>query len=253
MRDVAKLLALIFAFVAVTPAAQAEPGTLEVTVTFRERIALPSDAQLDVRLLGVSRTDNRAILVASQRFAITGVPKTVAIAYDHEIIIDQMNYVVSAAIWSGDNLIFRTRERHQVLGEADNDDVEILLFMKEDAGEATAPPRSITGIRWTATEVRGVPWTTDDPATLTIDDDMNFSIFGGCNRFRGELTVIDGEIAFPENFAGTLMACPNDVEAQERTFLEALGQVSGYVRYGAGLVMIDASGEVLLHFAEQAD
>ncbi|MFC6637165.1 META domain-containing protein [Sulfitobacter sediminilitoris] len=82
---------------------------------------------------------------------------------------------------------------------------------------------------------------------------MRFSIFGGCNRFIGDLALSEGTIAFPESFAGTLMACPDDVERHERAFLDALARVHSYVRYGTGLVLTDRSGGALLHFVERHD
>lgn len=248
LRVFISLLAAVIAFLTISPAARAEPGTLQVTVTFRERIALPPDAQLDVQLLDVSPSNAGATRISSQRFAMAGVPRTIDLTYDSEIIDERASYAVTAAIWSGETRIFRTPSRHDVFGEANGNRVEILLAMATDQGVAAAPSRTISGILWKVTEVMGAPWETAEPATLNMDDDMNFSIFGGCNRFRGQAVLLGNEIAFPESIAGTLMACPDDVEAQERNFIDALRRVASYVRYGAGLVMIDAGGNALLHF-----
>ncbi|MDU8912863.1 META domain-containing protein [Aestuariicoccus sp. MJ-SS9] len=87
-------------------------------------------------------------------------------------------------------------------------------------------------------------------ATAVIDDAMNGSAFGGCNRFRGQVQPSGLGLAFPENMAGTMMARPDEIEAQERRFLDALAQVSDYVRYGAGIVMEDFDGRAVLHFFE---
>jgi putative lipoprotein len=126
-----------------------------------------------------------------------------------------------------------------------------MLGMVSVDDEVTSPARTISGIQWAVTEVMGAPWENDNPATLIIDDKMNFSIFGGCNRFSGQLILLDGEIAFPQSFAGTLLACSDETEALERGFLNALARVSGYVRYGAGLVMTDLRGNALLHLEER--
>lgn len=83
-----------------------------------------------------------------------------------------------------------------------------------------------------------------------IDGEMNFGIFGGCNRYVGKLAPSGRGLAFPENTAGTIIACPDEIEALERRFLAAIMQVSAYVRYGAGLVMTDADGRAVLHFVE---
>jgi putative lipoprotein len=81
-----------------------------------------------------------------------------------------------------------------------------------------------------------------------LDDERNFALFGGCNRFSGRLAPSGGGLIFPEDFAGTMMACPDPVEAMERQILAALRQVADFVRYGSGLVMMDANGRAVLHF-----
>ncbi|MCT8328958.1 YbaY family lipoprotein [Acidimangrovimonas sediminis] len=239
---------------ATSSSAEADSKSIEITVSYRERIALPPDAQLDVQLLDVSRAEMAAKLLASKRFAIAGVPMAVSLSYDPKIIDKRSRYALVAVIWSGEDLIFRSTQLYRVFDGADMRQVDILLTMwTKDDRIATAIPRSISGILWGVTEVAGKPWSNDDPATLAIDDEMNFSIFGGCNRFTGQLILSKGQISFPGSFAGTLMACPDQAEGLERSFLEALRRVSGYVRYGAGLVMTDVNGNALVHFEERLE
>ncbi len=250
MRNVLYTLFLAVVSAASLSAAGAAANSLEISVSYRERIALPPDAELDVQLIGGSGADTIGQRIASQRFAMTGVPMRVALTYDPQVVDAGADYAVTAAIWSDGRQIFRTASRHDAFGETP---VEIVLVSVDDANGADALTRSIAGVQWAVTEVAGAAWSNDDPATLLVDDQMNFSVFGGCNRFRGQLVFSDGEITVPENFAGTLMACPDEVEALERSFLDALVQASRYVRYGAGLVMTDASGNALLHFVEQPE
>jgi putative lipoprotein len=132
------------------------------------------------------------------------------------------------------------------------DPVEVVLSMVSVDTE-TVSPVSIAGVTWSVTAVAGQRWTNEAPATLTLGEDMTFSIYGGCNRFAGQLRLSDAEIAFPEGFAGTLMACAEETEALERRFLEALRGVSRYARYGDGLVMTDARGQELLHFVARGE
>lgn len=98
-------------------------------------------------------------------------------------------------------------------------------------------------------EVFREAWPNDDPATLVIDVAMNVSAFGRCNRFRVQVQPSGLGLAFPENIAGTIVACPDEIEAQEQRFLDALAQVSDYVRYGAGLVMEDFDGRASCIFS----
>jgi putative lipoprotein len=258
-----RLLCLAFALIATLPMIASSAGAqsetmkaeiMKVTVSYRERIALPPDAELEVQLLDVSRADALSQRIASQRFVMTAVPMTVTLKYDEQIIDPKASYSVVAAIWSGGKQMFRTTSRHDPFPAEGAAGVDIMLTMiSGNEEDMTALPRRISGVQWAVTEVMGEVWGNDDPATLIIDDQMNFSIFGGCNRFSGQLTVWDGKVAFPQNFAGTLMACPDETEALERSFLDALTRVSGYVRYGGGLVMTDPLGNAVLHFEERPE
>jgi putative lipoprotein len=254
MRFFIHALAVFVALAMFTTESKAQSDMLNVTVMYRERIALPPDAELEVQLLDVSRADAGSKRLSSQRYAMTGVPQTVDLQYDSQIIEDMGRYAVVATIWSSDdNQLFRTTSLYSVFEGAGTAQVELVLTMVAGDGVVTAPPRTISGIEWAVTDVAGEKWSNDDPATLVIDDQMNFAMFGGCNRFVGQVFLADGEIAFPENFAGTMMACPGEAEALERTLLETLRKVSGYVRYGTGLVMTDADGNGLLHFKERPE
>lgn len=253
MGAVVSFFILITACVAVTTAAQAQSGSLEVTATYRERIAVPPDAQLYVQLLDVTRADAMAIPIASQRFAMSGVPVTVTLTYDPTIIAGGQSYTVAASLWSGDQQLFRTPRRYLVLDGVSDAAVDVVMSMVEQADDASVPTQMLSGIRWAVTEIEGVAWINDDPATLLVDDALAFSIYGGCNRFTGQIGVSGDQITFPENYAGTLMACPDDAEGQERRFLAALARVARYVRYGAGLVMMDANGVAVLHFEDKPE
>jgi putative lipoprotein len=252
LRYLIRLIGAILAVATTMSAVQAETGELRLSVTYRERIAMPPDAQLEVQLLDVSRDDAAATRIASQRFAMTGVPMAVVLPYDPAVVDDAAVHAVVAEIRSGDRLLFRATQRDPVLAGPEAV-MELVLSMVAEDGAASAPVLSISGVEWAVTEIAGEPWGNDDPATLVVDEDMSFGLFGGCNRFGGTLTLYGSGIAFPQDFAGTLMACPSEVEALERRFLDALRGVSRYVRYGTGLVLTDADGRALLHFAQRPE
>ncbi len=222
-----------------------------MTVTYRERIALPPLAELHLQLLDVSRADAAARPLAFQRYLMTGVPLQVALQYDADLIAPEGVYSLAASIWSGHVRIFQSTERYDPVLGSENATSEMILAAVGEADAASPTSPRTTGVEWAITEVAGEPWSNNDPATLIIDDERNFALFGGCNRFIGELFQIDGEISFPANFAGTMMACPDEVERLERRVLDALPRVSSYVCYLTGLVMMDANGVVIMHFAER--
>lgn len=252
MRPIFRLMLPILAMLVAT-SAMADTAELELNVTYRERIALPPGAQLEVQLINVARADALSTRIASQRFAITGVPMAVVLPYDTQVIDPHGRYSVVADIWDGETRMFRTTSRYSVLDVSGDGPVEMVLTRVEEEGAMPADLLRITGIEWAVTEIAGTPWGNDDPATLSIDAEMNAAIFGGCNRFVGAVMVTGVQIAFPDNLAGTLMACPPEEEELERRFLVALRGVAGYVRYGAGLVLTDAEGRALLHFVERPE
>lgn len=239
---------MVAAITASAPVAQADPGTIEVIVAYRERIALPPDAQLDVTVLDLSRTDAAPTRIASQRVVMTDVPMTVSLAYDPAIVGTTSRLALMAVVWSGEQQVFALRSPQLLSSVPASGPVDVTVSMISDTGAEGIPVGPITGIAWRVTEVLGEIWSGDDQATLVIDDDRNFSIFGGCNRFVGQLMLLGLDIAFPADFAGTLMACPDDAEARERQFLAALRRAAHLVRYGAGLLLLDEAGKALMHF-----
>lgn len=240
MRYLVAALALIVSLAPVPTLAD----TLSVTVGYRERIALPPDAVLELHLL--ERAPTAATRLSAQRFALSGTPATVALSYDGQLVAEASELTIAASILSGQDVLFRGTARPDEEGR-----VDMTLTMAQT--QETAIPRSIAGIAWAVTEVGGKPWPDPDPATLTVDDQMNFALFGGCNRFMGQVVQGDGVLVFPEQFAGTLMACAPDAEARERALLDALRQVTGFLRYGAGLVLTDAQGHAVMHLVPRPE
>ena len=90
------------------------------TVTYRQRIALPPDARLEVRIEDVSLADAPAALIAEQTVAPAGqVPIAFALTVDPERRIQGHSYAIRASIYGGDRLLFTTDTRTPALtGEA---------------------------------------------------------------------------------------------------------------------------------------
>ena len=93
--------------------------TLAVTgsIAYRERIALPPTARIEVRLDDVSRADAPASNMATQSFASEGkqVPFAFTLTVDRADIDPRHSYAVSARITDADGkLMFITDTRNSV-------------------------------------------------------------------------------------------------------------------------------------------
>jgi putative lipoprotein len=223
--------------------ALAEMAMLEVTVGYRERIALPPDAQLEVELLDVSRMDVAATLIASQRVRMTGVPMRVTLPYDPAVIDDRFTYSVSARLFSDDRVIFRTTQAAPVLTRGAGSAVELIL--QRMPAPDPAPP-ALIGTTWVVFEIAGRMLEVERPPTLLLAEGGGLSVFGGCNQFAGQVTLGEGTLAVADPLAGTLMACPDPASRLERDMVAALQATAGYVQTGDVLVLTNAAGVATL-------
>ncbi|MDR5903193.1 META domain-containing protein [Halomonas icarae] len=69
----------------------------------------------------------------------------------------------------------------------------------------------------------------------------------GCNRMMGQYELEGDRLSFAQ-VATTMMACPGEVMALERAFLDALGSVDTWQVDGKALTLVDAEGEALARF-----
>jgi putative lipoprotein len=112
-------------------AAPAVPAaTVTGSVSYRERIALPPDARVIVRLVDVSKADAPATVLGEQVIATQGlqVPFAYAITYDPRRIDPRFTYAVQARIELGDGrLRFISDTHHPVLTRGAGSSVDLVL------------------------------------------------------------------------------------------------------------------------------
>ncbi len=86
------------------------------TVTYRERIAMPPGALVEVQLLDTSRMDVPAEEISMQLIEDPGsVPVPYRLGFDADDIIDNHTYSVRATISSGDDLLWTTDTAYPVI------------------------------------------------------------------------------------------------------------------------------------------
>ncbi len=244
---VSKMTLLGAALTLATMAGASIAGTIEGTATYRERIAVLPNSTLFVELQDVSRADAPSITLASKRYALTGVPAPFELSYDDALINESMRYMVRASIFNGDKLLMTTDAAYPVLTHGGGNTVDLLLV------QASGPQSDVLeNTTWTAIGIDGNTLETDRRPEIQFAEGGAFGGSGGCNRFSGQAEISGEMLAFPDNMAATLMACPPPMEEVEREFFGALQRVTRFTVSGDSLVFLDDAGEPVLKFVRAA-
>lgn len=112
---------------------------------------------------------------------------------------------------------------------------------------ATADPLDAfgQGIEWRVTEIAGTPVPEGMSVTMAIREAGLIGGSGGCNRYNGRITVVDGALHLGE-LAGTRMMCPPEQMQVEQSFHSTLPRARLSQITDGVLELTDAGGKVLI-------
>lgn len=198
--------------------ALARPRTLDGTVSYRERIALPPSAKVEVKLVDISLADApaRTLARASVRPG-RQVPIPYRLRYDDRMLKPSGRYALEARISVGGRLWFLNTTQHGVsAGVPIQGDIQ-LERVAQDAGPTPAGPSG----RWLAEDINGRGVVDNAQSVLEIAADGRISGRGGCNGMGGRATIKGSRIRFGQ-IVSTQMACPPAIMDQEGKFIKAL-------------------------------
>jgi len=247
-------IAALFVLVLIAPAFAAKidlPGQ----VTYRERVALPDQAMLEIQLVDQTlpslppRLDVKAAIGPGQ------VPLAFNLNFDDSIIIPEHSYALIASISAQDRLLFRNFEPYALNPLTPAQPVLIVTNM---VGQATptasssaepddpAPPAILDTV-WTLTSLNGTPVLPRTKPSLTIGADMRAGGSGGCNSWFAQ-AEISNEMLRLGSITSTLKGCTQSVNLQEGAFKDALAAVATWSVAGDELTLFGADGKALLVF-----
>lgn len=249
-----KLVGIIVALALLTLPAFAQGTTLTGTVTYRERMALPAGAFLQVTL--VRLPGNQAVSGAAAAIpAKGGVPIAFSLNLHDTLASDGTRYGLIADIAAEGRVLFRTPQPVQI-DLATNTPIAITVQFSPDPPSDAAPvpiaPDGLLDVVWTVTSIGGKPVSGTRPLTLSIAADHRTGGTAGCNNFFTEAEIEAARIEFGPA-ATTRMACTTDVMAQERTYLAALAAVGRYELDATSLRLLDAAGIPLIGLVRDAE
>lgn len=235
----------------------AATGTVSGTVTYRERVALPADAVIDVVIVDVTGGANS--VVGSQQIMSDGnqVPIAFEAAYATADINPEHDYTVGATIQDGaGKVIFETAESVPVLTKGHPfQDVTVTVVAPnvpvadENAQTEVAADAAsgLPGSVWRVVSLQDNPPVEGTTITANFGADGALTGSDGCNQYAATYAVDGATIAITPG-PSTLMACPEPVAQQATAYLEALAAAASYTIDGSQFNLIDADGKVLVNF-----
>jgi putative lipoprotein len=236
------------------------------TVAYRQRIALPPNAVVRVKIEDVSRADAPAISIANEQIETKGrqVPIAFDVKYDPSVINPAHRYQIRATITAKEDgverTLFTSTTAYPVLTQNAPSKVDMLLEQLPAVPPDSGAAKPLTGTHWTLVELDGhaIPSPSGQRhAYIELQKaGGRVSGSGGCNRIMGSY-VLDGMSLHFEQMASTMMACPGDPITNEQAFLKALGATTNYRIHGSSLLLRGPDKDVLARLeaqvAEKAD
>ncbi len=234
---------VIIAFLLLAAPALAQSVTINGSVAYRERIALPESSRLSVSL--VTLPTGQSLANASTEIPARGQPPLTFSLNVHRPLTSG-SYGLIAEISVGGQVLFRNSQPVRVDPSA-GASVEILVQSVPSNPTPSLPelPAGLVDALWTVTSIGGKPASSERPITLTIASDMRASGHAGCNNYFAETSIEGSSIAFGPA-AATRMACAPDLMTQENAYLSALGAVTSFELDNLQLRLLDAAGVPLV-------
>ena len=103
--------------------------TVTGTITYLVRMALPTQATVQVQLLGMARSDAPATVIAQEKFALgtKQVPIPFTLKYNPAKIESTHSYSVSAKVFLGSEVKFASDQVYPVLTKGNPSNVDLIL------------------------------------------------------------------------------------------------------------------------------
>ncbi|SHF68673.1 META domain-containing protein [Devosia limi] len=249
--------ALLMLLLAVSAASAIDNAiTFTGEVTYRERIALPPNAELRVTLMSLAEARPKEVVGASAVIpAIGQVPLQFTLNVRSDAIRGSQ-YGLKAEILSGGAVVFRNPVPVPVDPAAPLSARIIVNLVPPSISnepELIVPAElevttDLFDTIWQVQSIAGKSVLGATKVSLSIAPDRRAGGNGGCNNYFTE-AMFDGPMLSFGPIAGTRMACGGPVMAQEATFFAALQATTGYELADATLHLLDADGKRLVRLS----
>lgn len=228
--------------------ADASEGVVSGSVAYRERMALPPDAVVEVWITDVSPLIMAVPLIAETTVLSQGrqVPLSFELRYDPGRIEPDHVYGVKAVIRSSvGGIMFLTDTAYHVITKGNP--MRADLWLQRVADGSGGAPSGLWGTAWRLEDLGGAGVLDRVEATLEFTEAGKVAGSGSCNRFFGTVEISGASIKFSP-LGSTRMACVEAVMNQEGKYLKALQDAERYARDGSALLIYGKGLEQPLRF-----
>lgn len=227
------------------------------TAAYRQRIAIPDDTVMEVRLEDVSRQDVAADIIAERSIPTEGrqVPLSFELPYDPSKIQPSHRYNVRVSLRSEGRLLFTTADAHLVITAGEPTDVTIMLVQvsgndKPATEGGQQPDASLVNTYWKLLEADGQPAVVVDnkrEAHIILQSDGQRVVgTSGCNRLTGTYDLTGDQLRFSP-LGMTMMMCTDELMQQEQRLTGAL-QATTRCRVQAQVLELFAGERMVARF-----
>jgi len=232
--------------------AQGKAAMVKGTVAYRERMALPSEAVVEVWMTDVTPGIITTMQVLGQTTVHPEgrqVPIPFELPYDPAQIVPDHTYGIRAAIQAGGQTLFASDAPTSVITQGNPTEVE--LWLGRPTSEPPSGAAALINTAWRLTDLGGTPALQEPEATLEFPEPGKIAGHGSCNRFAGPIEITEDKLQVGR-IAATRMACDEAITVQESKYLQALQDSERFAIEDAELVVHCKGMDKPLRFARKA-
>jgi len=209
---------------------QTEIAEVTGTITYRERMVLTADAEVEIKLLDVSLADASSVELASTVITKPGqAPINFKLKFNPAEIEEGKTYIIRADIRDRSRRMFTTDTSYPVLTRGSDANVDLTLVAM-NSNPVSKPDASLTETYWKLIAIGDKPYTVSEnqrEVHLKLRANNNaVEGFSGCNNFGGTFTI-EGNVINLGSLAMTAMACIEGMDT-EQEFVRALDEMDHY-------------------------
>lgn len=232
---------------------------------YRERIAVPPIAQVEIILEDVSRADAPAKIIGSQTITNAGQPPyAFSIDYQPSELVANHRYNLRARLSVNGELLFITDQAYPVFVEGQENQTQLLMrrverqsppaaTTEQETESSTEVTSDFANTYWKLVSLNGQEVTVSQHQRephLVFASDMRVSGSDGCNNIAGSYSLNGNQINLGQMIS-TQKACIEGGE-QAHAFTVALSAIYSYQIQGDTLELTDKNDAVIARFVAVA-